>query len=428
MVYEKSYEEYKRACDLLPGGVNSPARAFSSVKENPVFIEKAKGSRIYDIDGNEYIDFIGSWGPMLFGHNKEEIVEAVSSQLEKGTSYGAPTVVETEMAEEIVKLIPSVDRVRMVNSGTEATMSAIRLARGYTGRDKIIKFNGCYHGHGDSFLIKAGSGQATLGLPDSPGVPADLARLTISLPYNDKEAIKEVFAEEGDEIAAVILEPVAANMGVVPPGEGYLEFLREITEEYGSLLIFDEVITGFRMAPGGAQEYYGVEADLTCLGKIIGGGLPVGAYGGKKEIMDEVAPSGPVYQAGTLSGNPLAMAAGLEMMKLIQQPGVYEELKEKADYLAAGLREIAEESSLKLSVNQAGTLVSLYFTDEEVIDYETASTSDTDLYAEYFQEMLKDGIYLAPSQYEAIFLSMAHEKAELNKFLDSAKAAISRIE
>ncbi len=427
-MYEKSYEEYKRACDLLPGGVNSPARAFSSVKENPVFIEKAKGSRIYDIDGNEYIDFIGSWGPMLFGHNKEEIVEAVSSQLEKGTSYGAPTVVETEMAEEIVKLIPSVDRVRMVNSGTEATMSAIRLARGYTGRDKIIKFNGCYHGHGDSFLIKAGSGQATLGLPDSPGVPADLARLTISLPYNDKEAIKEVFAEEGDEIAAVILEPVAANMGVVPPGEGYLEFLREITEEYGSLLIFDEVITGFRMAPGGAQEYYGVEADLTCLGKIIGGGLPVGAYGGKKEIMDEVAPSGPVYQAGTLSGNPLAMAAGLEMMKLIQQPGVYEELKEKADYLAAGLREIAEESSLKLSVNQAGTLVSLYFTDEEVIDYETASTSDTDLYAEYFQEMLKDGIYLAPSQYEAIFLSMAHEKAELNKFLDSAKAAISRIE
>jgi len=427
-MYEKSYEEYKRACDLLPGGVNSPARAFSSVKENPVFIEKAKGSRIYDIDGNEYIDFIGSWGPMLFGHNKEEIVEAVSSQLEKGTSYGAPTVVETEMAEEIVKLIPSIDRVRMVNSGTEATMSAIRLARGYTGRDKIIKFNGCYHGHGDSFLIKAGSGQATLGLPDSPGVPAELARLTISLPYNDKEAIKEVFAEEGDEIAAVILEPVAANMGVVPPADGYLEVLREITEEHGSLLIFDEVITGFRLAPGGAQEYYGVEADLTCLGKIIGGGLPVGAYGGKKEIMDEVAPSGPVYQAGTLSGNPLAMAAGLEMMKLIQEPGVYKELNEKADYLAAGLREIAEGSSLKLSVNQAGTLVSLYFTDEEVVDYETASTSDTDLYAEYFKEMLKDGIYLAPSQYEAIFLSMAHEKAELNKFLDSAKAAISRIE
>ncbi|MFW5789795.1 MAG: glutamate-1-semialdehyde 2,1-aminomutase [Bacillota bacterium] len=427
-MYEKSYKEYKRACELLPGGVNSPARAFSSVKENPVFIEKAKGSRIYDIDGNEYIDFIGSWGPMLFGHNKEEIVEAIRSQLEKGTSYGAPTVVETEMAEEIVKLIPSIDRVRMVNSGTEATMSAIRLARGYTGRDKIVKFNGCYHGHGDSFLIKAGSGQATLGLPDSPGVPADLARLTISLPYNDRGAIKQVFAEEGDEIAAVILEPVAANMGVVPPAEGYLEFLRELTEEYGSLLIFDEVITGFRMAAGGAQEYYGVKADLTCLGKIIGGGLPVGAYGGKKEIMDEVAPSGPVYQAGTLSGNPLAMAAGLEMMKLIQEPGVYDELREKANYLAAGLREIAEESSLKLTVNQAGTLVSLYFTDEEVIDYETAATSDTDLYAEYFQEMLKEGIYLAPSQYEAIFLSMAHQKAELNKFLDSAKVAISRIE
>lgn len=427
-MYEKSYEEYKRACELLPGGVNSPARAFSSVKENPLFIEKAKGSRIYDIDGNEYIDFIGSWGPMLFGHNKEEIVEAVRGQLEKGTSYGAPTVVETEMAEEIVKLIPSIDRVRMVNSGTEATMSAIRLARGYTGRDKIIKFNGCYHGHGDSFLIKAGSGQATLGLPDSPGVPAELARLTISLPYNDMEAIKEIFAEEGDEIAAVILEPVAANMGVVPPAEGYLEFLRDITEEHGSLLIFDEVITGFRMVAGGAQEYYGVEADLTCLGKIIGGGLPVGAYGGKKEIMDEVAPSGPVYQAGTLSGNPLAMAAGLEMMKLIQEPGVYEELKKKADYLAAGLREIAEKSSLKLSVNQAGTLVSLYFTDEKVVDYETALSSDTDLYAEYFQEMLKEGIYLAPSQYEAIFLSMAHDKTELDKFLNSASDSISRIE
>lgn len=426
-MYEKSYEEYQRACNLLPGGVNSPARAFSSVKENPLFIEKAKGSKIYDIDGNEYIDFIGSWGPMLFGHNKAEIVEAVKNQLEKGTSYGAPTVIETEMAEEIVKLIPSIDRVRMVNSGTEATMSAIRLARGYTDRDKIIKFNGCYHGHGDSFLIKAGSGQATLGLPDSPGVPAELARLTISLPYNDKEAIKEVFAEEGDEIAAVILEPVAANMGVVPPAEGYLEFLREITDEHGSLLIFDEVITGFRMASGGAQGYYGVEADLTCLGKIIGGGLPVGAYGGKKVIMDEVAPSGPVYQAGTLSGNPLAMAAGLEMMKLIQEPGVYVELKEKADYLAAGLREIAEESSLKLSVNQAGTLVSLYFTDEEVINYETAKTSDTDMYADYFQEMLKEGIYLAPSQYEAIFLSMAHEKADLDKFLDSAKIAINRI-
>ena len=279
-----------------------------------------------------------------------------------------------------------------------------------------------------SFLIKAGSGQATLGLPDSPGVPAELARLTISLPYNDKEAIKEVFAEEGDEIAAVILEPVAANMGVVPPADGYLEVLREITEEHGSLLIFDEVITGFRMAPGGAQEYYGVEADLTCLGKIIGGGLPVGAYGGRKEIMDEVAPSGPVYQAGTLSGNPLAMAAGLEMMKLIQEPGVYEELKEKADYLAAGLGEIAEKSSLKLSVNQAGTLVSLYFTDEEVVDYETATSSDTDLYAEYFQEMLKEGIYLAPSQYEAIFLSMAHDKTELDKFLDAARVAISRIE
>lgn len=427
-MYEKSYEEYKRACELLPGGVNSPARAFSSVKENPLFIEKAKGSRIYDIDGNEYIDFIGSWGPMLFGHNKEEIVEAVRGQLEKGTSYGAPTVVETEMAEEIVKLIPSIDRVRMVNSGTEATMSAIRLARGYTGRDKIIKFNGCYHGHGDSFLIKAGSGQATLGLPDSPGVPAELARLTISLPYNDMEAIKEIFAEEGDEIAAVILEPVAANMGVVPPAEGYLEFLRDITEEHGSLLIFDEVITGFRMVAGGAQEYYGVEADLTCLGKIIGGGLPVGAYGGKKEIMDEVAPSGPVYQAGTLSGNPLAMAAGLEMMKLIQEPGVYEELKKKADYLAAGLREIPEKSSLKLSVNQAGTLVSLYFTDEKVVDYETALSSDTDLYAEYFQEMLKEGIYLAPSQYEAIFLSMAHDKTELDKFLNSASDSISRIE
>lgn len=427
-MFEHSREEYERARQYLPGGVNSPARAFSSVREEPIFIDRAEGSRIYDIDGNEYIDFVNSWGPMLFGHCQEDVLAAVSEQLEKGTSFGAPTIVETEMAEEIVSLIPSVDRVRMVNSGTEATMSAVRLARGYTGRDKIVKFTGNYHGHGDSFLIKAGSGPATLGLPDSPGVPEDLAQLTISVPYNDKEAMQEVFSRQGEEIAAVIMEPVAANMGVVPPKNGFLQFLREITEDYGSLLIFDEVITGFRIAAGGAQEYYEVEADLTCLGKIIGAGFPVGAFGGRREVMDEVAPTGPVYQAGTLSGNPLAMTAGLEMMKLIQQEGVYEELKQKADYLRRGMQDLKEDVNLPLSINQVGSLLSLFFTDNRVVDYETAVASDTELYAEYFQNMLQNGIYIAPSQYEAMFVSLAHSKEDLDETLNVMAAALHQCE
>lgn len=427
-MFERSREEYERACQLLPGGVNSPARAFSSVREKPLFIERAEGSKIYDIDGNEYIDFVNSWGPMLFGHCQEDVLKAVREQLDKGTSFGAPTMVETEMAEEIVDLIPSVDRVRMVNSGTEATMSAVRLARGYTGRDKIIKFTGNYHGHGDSFLIKAGSGPATLGLPDSPGVPEDLARLTISVPYNDKDAVREVFEKEGEDIAAVIIEPVAANMGVVPPTDGFLEFLREITEKKGALLIFDEVITGFRLAPGGAQEYYDVRADLTCLGKIIGAGFPVGAFAGRKEVMDEVAPTGPVYQAGTLSGNPLAMTAGLEMMKLIQQDGVYSKLEEKASYLRRGLEEAASSVDLDLQVSQVGSLLSLFFTAEPVVDYETASTADTDIYASYFQRMLEQGIYIAPSQYEAMFVSLAHSREELDKTIEVVKESLQQCE
>lgn len=427
-MFEQSREEYERARQYLPGGVNSPARAFSSVREEPIFIERAEESRIYDIDGNEYIDFVNSWGPMLFGHCQEDVLKSVSEQLDKGTSFGAPTIVETEMAEEIVSLIPSVDRVRMVNSGTEATMSAVRLARGYTGRDKIVKFTGNYHGHGDSFLIKAGSGPATLGLPDSPGVPEDLAQLTISAPYNDEEAIQEVFSRQGEEIAAIILEPVAANMGVVPPRSGFLQFLREITEEHNSLLIFDEVITGFRVAAGGAQEYYEVDADLTCLGKIIGAGFPVGAFGGKQEVMDEVAPTGPVYQAGTLSGNPLAMTAGLEMMKLIQQEGIYQELKQKADYLRRGMEDIKEEINLPLSINQVGSLLSLFFTDKRVVDYESASASDTELYAEYFQHMLQNGIYIAPSQYEAMFVSLAHSKEELDRTLNVMEDSLRQCE
>lgn len=427
-MFERSREEYDRARQYLPGGVNSPARAFSSVREEPIFIERAEGSKIYDIDGNEYIDFVNSWGPMLFGHCQEDVLEAVSEQLDKGTSFGAPTIVETEMAEEIVSLIPSVDRVRMVNSGTEATMSAVRLARGYTGRDKIVKFTGNYHGHGDSFLIKAGSGPATLGLPDSPGVPEDLAQLTISVPYNDKQAMKEVFAQQGDDIAAIIMEPVAANMGVVPPQSDFLQFLREITNEHDALLIFDEVITGFRIAAGGAQEYYEVGADLTCLGKIIGAGFPVGAFGGKQEVMDEVAPTGPVYQAGTLSGNPLAMTAGLQMMKLIQQEGVYEELKQKADYLRSGMEKLKETINLPLSINQVGSLLSLFFTEEKVIDYDTASDSDTELYAEYFQNMLQNGIYIAPSQYEAMFVSLAHSREELDETLNVMETALRSCE
>jgi len=427
-MFERSNEEYEKACKYIPGGVNSPARSFPSVEQDPLFIEKGDGSKVVDVDGNEYIDFINSWGSMLFGHCHEDVKESVSDVLEKGTSFGAPTKVETELAKKVVKMVPSIDRVRMVNSGTEATMTAIRLARGYTGRDKIVKFSGHYHGHGDSFLIKAGSGQATFGLPDSPGVPEELAKLTVSVPYNDEERVEEVFREEGDEIAAVILEPVAANMGVVPPLDGFLSFLRNITKEYGSLLMFDEVITGFRLGPGGAQEYYGVGPDLTCLGKIIGGGLPVGAFGGKDEVMDEIAPCGDVYQAGTLSGNPLAMAAGLEMMKLIQNDDIYEELEEKSDYFAEGLKDIIAETDIPITLNRVGSMLSTFFTDEDVIDYESADSSDTDLYGEYFQCMLKNGVYLSPSQFEAMFLSTAHSRDDLEKTINAAREVLLELD
>ncbi len=427
-MFERSDEEYERACRYIPGGVNSPARSFPSVEQDPLFIERGEGSKVIDVDGNEYIDFINSWGPMLFGHCHEDVKESVSEVLEKGTSFGAPTTVETEMAKDVVDMVPSIDRVRMVNSGTEAAMTAIRLARGFTGRDKIVKFTGHYHGHGDSFLIKAGSGQATFGLPDSPGVPEELARLTVSVPYNDKESVEEIFREEGDDIAAVVLEPVAANMGVVPPKDGFLNFLRDVTEEYGSLLMFDEVITGFRLGPGGAQQYYGVEPDLTCLGKIIGGGLPVGAFGGKDEVMEEIAPCGDVYQAGTLSGNPLAMAAGLKMMELIRENDVYRELEEKSSRLAEGLEEVMEEVDISVTLNRVGSMMSTFFTDHEVMDYESARSSDTDLYGEYFQEMLKKGIYISPSQFEAMFLSTAHSEEDIEETIKTAREVLRKLD
>ena len=427
-MFERSNKEYERACKYIPGGVNSPARSFPSVDQDPLFIDRGKGSKIVDVDGNEYVDFINSWGPMLFGHRHEDVKESVSEVLEKGTSFGAPTTVETDMAEKVVDMVPSIDRVRMVNSGTEATMTAIRLARGFTGRDKIVKFTGHYHGHGDSFLIKAGSGQATFGLPDGPGVPEDLAKLTISVPYNDEESVEEVFREEGDEIAAVILEPVAANMGVVPPKDGFLSFLRKITEDHGSLLMFDEVITGFRLGQGGAQQYYGIEPDLTCLGKIIGGGLPVGAFGGKDDVMDEIAPCGDVYQAGTLSGNPLAMAAGSKMMDLIQENEVYEELNEKGEYLAEGFREVISEIEMPITLNKIGSMMSTFFTDREVTDYESAQSSNTDLYGEYFQKMLERGIYISPSQFEAMFLSTAHTEEDLDETIEAAREVFLELE
>ncbi len=427
-MFERSNKEYERACKYIPGGVNSPARSFPSVDQDPLFIDRGKGSKIVDVDGNEYVDFINSWGPMLFGHRHEDVKESVSEVLEKGTSFGAPTTVETDMAEKVVDMVPSIDRVRMINSGTEATMTAIRLARGFTGRDKIVKFTGHYHGHGDSFLIKAGSGQATFGLPDSPGVPEDLAKLTISVPYNDEESVEEVFREEGDEIAAVILEPVAATMGVGPPKDGFLSFLRKITEDHGSLLMFDEVITGFRLGQGGAQQYYGIEPDLTCLGKIIGGGLPVGAFGGKDDVMDEIAPCGDVYQAGTLSGNPLAMAAGSKMMDLIQENEVYEELNEKGEYLAEGFREVISEVEIPITLNKIGSMMSTFFTDREVTDYESAQSSNTDLYGEYFQKMLERGIYISPSQFEAMFLSTAHTEEDLDETIEAAREVFLELE
>jgi glutamate-1-semialdehyde 2,1-aminomutase len=424
--YEKSKQAYAEAVKLMPGGVNSPVRAFKSVKMDPIFMERGKGSKIYDIDGNEYIDYVLSWGPLIHGHANERVVNALKKVTELGTSFGAPTLIENKLAQLVIERVPSIEIVRMVSSGTEATMSALRLARGYTGRNKIIKFEGCYHGHGDSLLIKAGSGVATLGLPDSPGVPEGVARNTITVPYNDLESVKYAFEQYGEDIAAIIVEPVAGNMGVVPPVPGFLEGLREITTQYGALLIFDEVMTGFRVDYHSAQGYFGITPDITCLGKVIGGGLPVGAYGGKAEIMEKIAPSGPIYQAGTLSGNPLAMTAGYET--LIQlTPETYEEFKRKADMLEKGLSQAAKKYDIPHTINRAGSMIGFFFTNEKVTNYEKAKTSNLEFFAAYYREMAEQGIFLPPSQFEGMFLSTAHTDEDIEKTIQAAEKAFSKL-
>ncbi|WP_306009012.1 glutamate-1-semialdehyde 2,1-aminomutase [Bacillus sp. MMSF_3328] len=424
--YTKSAEAYNEAKSLMPGGVNSPVRAFKSVNMDPIFMERGKGSKIYDIDGNEYIDYVLSWGPLILGHTNDRVVEGIKKIAELGTSFGAPTIAENELAKLVIERVPSIEIVRMVSSGTEATMSALRLARGYTGRNKILKFEGCYHGHGDSLLIKAGSGVATLGLPDSPGVPEGVAKNTITVPYNDMESVKYAFEQFGEDIAGVIVEPVAGNMGVVPPLPGFLEALRDITSEYGTLLIFDEVMTGFRVGYHCAQGYYGVTPDITCLGKVIGGGLPVGAYGGKAEIMERIAPSGPIYQAGTLSGNPLAMTAGYETLSQLT-PESYKEFERKADKLEEGLYAAAKKHDIPLTVNRAGSMIGFFFTNEEVINYEKAKTSNLDYFASYYREMANEGVFLPPSQFEGLFLSTAHTDEDIEKTLNAAELAFSKL-
>jgi glutamate-1-semialdehyde 2,1-aminomutase len=429
MQFTKSIEAFKKAQEIIPGGVNSPVRAFKSVKLNPVFISKAKGAYVTDIDGNQYIDFVASWGPLIFGHAHDTILAAINEAAQKGTSYGAPTEYETRMAELIVEMVPSIEKVRMVNSGTEATMSAIRLARGFTKRECIVKFAGNYHGHGDSFLIKAGSGAITLGLPDSPGVTSSTAKDTLIAEYNNLESVKALFKEKGNEIAAIIVEPVAGNMGVVLPTKGFLQGLRDIATEYGALLIFDEVITGFRLAKGGAQEYYNVMPDLTTLGKIIGGGLPVGAYGGRKEIMNMLAPIGPVYQAGTLSGNPLAMAAGIAMLTLIKEtPDFYTVLERKAAKLEKGILANMEQTGVKGLINRVGSMMTFFFTNEkQITSFDEAMKSDSEKYARFFKMSLESGIYLAPSQYECLFVSYAHTDKDIDTIIAANLEALKNL-
>ncbi len=420
MERKKSALLFRQAMALMPGGVNSPVRAYKAVGGSPVFIKNAKGSHIFDVDGNEYIDYVLSWGPMILGHAYPAVIKALKAAAEKGTSFGAPTPLEIELASLIMKAYPSIEKIRMVNSGTEATMSAIRLARGFTGRDKIIKFEGCYHGHADGLLVKAGSGAMTFGVPDSPGVPKSYARNTITLPFNNIPALKEIIAKEWKSIACVIVEPVVGNIGCVLPGKGFLETLRKETKKYGILLIFDEVMTGFRVALGGAQAYFGIKPDLTCLGKVIGGGLPVGAYGGNRAIMALISPEGPVYQAGTLSGNPLAMTAGIETMKILMMSDTYEKLESRMIQLEMGLKEAAKKAGVATKFYRAGTMFCTYFTDKEVVDYETAKLADTDRFSRFFMGMLDRGIYIAPSQFEAGFISLAHSKGDIDRTIKAA--------
>ena len=416
--YEKSKQAFSEAVKLMPGGVNSPVRAFKSVDMDPIFMASGKGATITDIDGNEYIDYVLSWGPLILGHSHPDVVSAIQKVAETGTSFGAPTVVENELAKLVMERVPSIEMIRMVSSGTEATMSALRAARGYTGRNKILKFEGCYHGHGDSLLIKAGSGVATLGLPDSPGVPEAVAKNTITVAYNDLESVREAFKQHGDDLAAIIVEPVAGNMGVVGPEPGFLEGLRDLSTENGTVLIFDEVMTGFRVGYNCAQGHFNVKPDLTCLGKVIGGGLPVGAYGGKIEIMSQIAPSGPIYQAGTLSGNPLAMTAGLETLSRLTSE-TYDHFNKLADLLETGFREAATKYNIPHTVNRAGSMIGFFFTNETVTNYEIAKTSDLQLFAKYYRLMAEEGIFLPPSQFEGMFLSAAHTEADIAKTVDA---------
>lgn len=424
--YEKSKAAFTEAVDLMPGGVNSPVRAFKSVNLDPIFMDSGKGAVIKDIDGNEYIDYVLSWGPLILGHAHPEVVSAIQDQAAKGASFGAPTVSENKLAKLVMDRLPSMEMIRFVSSGTEATMSALRLARGFTGRDKILKFEGSYHGHGDSLLIKAGSGVATLGLPDSPGVPADIAKNTLTVAYNDLESAKLVFEKFGADLAAVILEPVAGNMGVVPPQPGFLEGLRKLTEENGTVLIFDEVMTGFRVDYGCAQEYYGITPDLTCLGKVIGGGLPVGAFGGKREIMEKIAPAGPIYQAGTLSGNPLAMTAGYETLSRLNKDS-YEYFRKLGDQLEEGFRAAATKYNIPHTVNRAGSMIGFFFTNEDVIDFDSAKSSDLELFAEYFKLMAEEGIFLPPSQFEGLFISTAHTEEQIAKTVQAFQNVFEKL-
>jgi len=423
MTYNISHSEdlFKRAQKHIPGGVNSPVRAFKGVGGTPIFFTKGEGAYVYDADNNEYVDYVGSWGPMIFGHANQAVLDAVKDRLEQGLSFGAPTEIEIEMADTVCEVYPSMDMVRMVNSGTEATMSAIRLARGFTGRDKMVKFEGCYHGHADSLLVKAGSGALTLGVPTSPGVPASVAEHTVTLEYNNIEQVKQYFAENGSEVACIIVEPIAGNMNCIPPVAGFLEALREVCDQSGAVLIFDEVMCGFRASLQGAQGYYNVKPDMTTLGKVIGGGLPVGAFGGRRDIMEHLAPLGPVYQAGTLSGNPLAMAAGLAMLKQVQQAGLYEQLTARVEQLMTGLQAAADKNNVPFTTNSVGSMFGFFFTEEKNIStFEQVSNCDQERFKKFFHGMLEQGVYLAPSAFEAGFMSAAHTEQDIEKTIAAA--------
>jgi glutamate-1-semialdehyde 2,1-aminomutase len=422
-----SHELFDRAVNLIPGGVNSPVRACKSVGAEPIFIDRADGCLIFDADGNRYIDYIGSWGPLILGHRHPAVMDAIVSVLERGTSFGAPIDLEVQLAEKVIEAVPSVEMVRMVNSGTEATMSAVRVARGATQRDIVIKFDGCYHGHADTLLVAAGSGVATLGIPGSPGVPESIARHTLSLPYNDMECVKDVMEKQGDSVACIIVEPIAGNMGLVPPEKDFLKMLRELTDRFGAILIFDEVMTGFRVAYGGAQTLFGVHPDLTCFGKIIGGGLPVGAYGGKLDLMSKVAPQGSVYQAGTLSGNPVAMAAGIATLDQLQKDGFYGDLDEKADRLLLGLEQAAKKAAIPAQAKRVGSMLGFFFNEKEVKNFDDAKTCDLDRFSAFYNGLRQKGIYIAPSQFEALFISIAHETEHIDVTIRAAEEVLDQL-